>query len=58
MLALPVDAQITRALTTSDRCTDSISDLDIDFEVWSELYDFSYEIAPDVGTFCGEVLIG
>ena len=57
-LTLPAGAGITRGHTPSDSRAHSVSDLDIDFEVWSELYDFSCEIAPGVGAFDGEVLVG
>ena len=49
---------MTRALTPSDGRTDFVSDLDIDLEVWSELYDLSCEVAPDVSAFDWEVLVG
>jgi hypothetical protein len=38
------------ALTTDDGRTDIISDLEIDFEVRSELHDFPCEVASDVRT--------
>lgn len=58
MLTLPAGARITRTLTTNDGRTDFISDLDIDLEIWSEFYDFSYEVATDVSTLRGEEPVG
>ena len=55
---IPVDVRIARMLTPSDGRADFVSDLDIDFEVWSELYDLSSEVAPGVSAFDGEVLVG
>ena len=55
---IPVDARISRMLTPSDSRADFLSNLDIDFEVWSELYDLSCEVAPGVSAFDGEVLVG
>ena len=45
-------------LTPSDSRADFVPDLDIDFEVWSELYDLSREVASGVSAFDGEVLVG
>lgn len=42
------NARISRRLTAVDGRADLISDLEIDFEVWSELLDLSCEVAPDV----------
>ena len=41
-------------LTTSDRRTDSISNPDINFEIWPKLHDLSCEVTPDVSSMCGE----
>ena len=46
--------RISRVLTSSDGRTDSISNLEIDFEIRSELYDLSCQVTPDVGTIRGE----
>jgi hypothetical protein len=54
-----VDTRIARrVLTTGNGSADFISNLDIDFEIWSELYDLSSIVTPDVSTLRGEVLVG
>lgn len=45
------DACITQALTTNESRADTISDLEIYFEIRSELYDFSRQVAPGVSAF-------
>jgi len=47
-----------RGLTTNDGRADSIPDFDIDLEAWSDPYDLSCEIAPDISTLRREVLVG
>jgi len=57
-LTLPVDAGIARGLTPGDGRADPVANLDIEFEVWSELYDLSCEVTPGVSAFNWEVLVG
>jgi hypothetical protein len=49
--------RIGRALTASNGRTDSISNLEIDFEILPELYDLSCKVASNVSTLCGEELV-
>ena len=54
-----MDTRIARrVLTTGNGSADFISNLDIDFEIWSELYDLPTIVAPDIGTLRREVLVG
>ena len=45
---------MARSLTAGDGRSDSVSNLNVDFEIWSKLHDLSREVAPDVSTFRGE----
>ena len=49
---------VGRVLTTSDGRADGISDLEINFKVWSEFHDLSCQVASDVSAIRGEEPVG